>query len=228
MRRPRNEAGFALIVAMMGVLLISAVGTALLLTTSIETLITRNVRDGAAASYAAGAAASYAARELSVAPDWSPALSGALRLPLFDGTDAGVRTLPDGSTINLTHVTNLANCGVPAGCSDADLGATTLERPWGINNPRWALFGSGQLAAVLHTPTPFYVVILIADDPAETDDDPSSDASGPGSGVVLLRAEAFGPRGAHASVELVVAQVVRTVDGVASLGARIVSWRAAS
>jgi Tfp pilus assembly protein PilX len=227
-RRPGSEDGFALVVAMMAVLLISAVGTALILTTSIETLITRNFRDGAAASYAAAAAASYAARELSAAADWSPALGGALRLPLFDGTGAGVRTLLDGSAINLTHVTNLANCGVAAGCSDANLAATTLDRPWGVNNPRWAMFGCGQLAAVLNTPSPFYVVILIADDPAETDGDPSIDGSGPGSGVVLLRAEAFGPGGAHAGVELVVAQVVRTVDGVTSVGARIVSWRAPS
>jgi hypothetical protein len=224
MRPPRGETGLALVIAMMGVLLISAVGTALILTTSMETLITRNFRDGAAASYAAEAAASYAARELSAAPDWSAALTGLLRLPLFDGTGAGVRTLQDGSSINLTQIMNFANCRSPADCSDADRDATTVDRPWGVNNPRWRVFGCGRLAALLSTPSPFYVVVLIADDPAEFDGDPSSD----GSGVVMLRAEAFGPGGAHASVELVVSRVERTVNGVTSVGTRIVSWRAAA
>ena len=56
----RGEEGFAVIVAMMGLLLISALGSALVLATSVETLIARNFRDGAGALYAADAAAAHA------------------------------------------------------------------------------------------------------------------------------------------------------------------------
>jgi Tfp pilus assembly protein PilX len=221
-----GEAGFAIVVALMGVLLISAVGTALVLTTSVDTLITRNFRDGTAALYAADAAATHGALELSQAPDWSAVLAGWVRSSFFDGSAAATRTLQDGSTINLTEIVNLANCGTLAGCSDAVLSTTGLTRPWGMNNPRWQLFASGRLAELLGAPSPFYVIVLIADDPSETDGDPSSDGSGTGAGIVLLRAEAFGPGGAHASVEAVAARITWIANGVSSTGVRVVSWRA--
>ena len=214
---------------MMGVVLIGAVGTALVLTTSVETLITRNFRDGAGAFYAADAAATHGAVELSRAADWSAALGGWVRSDFFDGSAGGARTLQDGSTIDLTEIVNLANCGTPSGCSAADLNATALARPWGVNNPRWQIFASGRLADLLGAPSAFYIVVLVADDPSETDGDPLNDGSGvgnPGSGIVRLRAEAFGPGGAHASVETVVARVTWIENGVSSAGVRVVSWRA--
>lgn len=69
-----------------------------------------------------------------------------------------------------------------------------------------------------------YVVALVADDPGETDADPWQDGAGtetainPGAGVLLIRAEAFGRRGAHRVIE---GSVVRH-DLVA-----LARWRAA-
>jgi hypothetical protein len=45
-----------------------------------------------------------------------------------------------------------------------------------------------------------YVVVWVADDTAERDGDPSRDANG----VLLLHAQAFGPRGARKSVDATV------------------------
>ena len=57
--------------------------------------------------------------------------------------------------------------------------------------------------------SPFYVVVMVADDPSENDGDPLKDgtaADNLGKGVIALRAEAFGPFGAHKVIELTVAR----------------------
>ena len=56
-------------------------------------------------------------------------------------------------------------------------------------------------------------MVLVGDDPSETDGDPLTDGIGgtnPGSGVVALRAEAFGPHGTHRIIEATVARTVST------------------
>ena len=62
--------------------------------------------------------------------------------------------------------------------------------------------------------SPFYVVVMVGDDPSENDGNPLKDGSGarriPGSGVIALRAEVFGPRGAHKIIELTVARTDTT------------------
>jgi hypothetical protein len=225
----RRERGFAVIVAMMGLLLVSALGMALALSTSVETIISRHFRDGAGAAYAAEALVLYSVRELSALSDWTLALNGTVRSALFDETGTGVRRLRDGSVVDLDAVRNLADCGKPTSCSEGDLARADEERPWGTANPRWRLFACGRLEDVIGAPSPFYVVLLVADDPAETDLDPftdGGDAANPGSGVLRLRAEAFGPAGVHSA-----AQVTLSRDRTAGLTpvpatARIVSWRA--
>lgn len=230
--RVRAEDGFAVIVATMGLLMMSALGMALVLLTSIDTLIARNFRDGVAATYAADAVAAFGVRELSTTTDWTSVLAGRIRSSFADGTPEGLRTLGDGSTIHLTEIRNLSNCGTRTACPAADWSATHAERPWGANNPRWQIFAWGRLADLLpeSVDTGFYVVLLVADDPAETDDDPLVDGSGlnPGSGVLMLRAEAFGTGGSHGVVEQTLARVspadLNRNPGL--LGVRVVSWRA--
>ena len=104
-------------------------------------------------------------------------------------------------------------------------------RPWGLNNPRWQLYAWGRLADWLPEgaiDAGFYVVVLVADDPAETDGNPLADGPGSGFGVVMLRAEAFGPGGTHAAVEQTLARV--SADELSRRpdlhGVRVVSWRA--
>ena len=141
-----------------------------------------------------------------------------------DGTLAP--TLPDGRTLNLQSATNMINCNKTSACSDADMDANDGERQWSKNNPRFRLFAWGPVNDLNPTPTlnsPFYVAVWIADDGAENDDNPSLDG-GPasavwqadgmdknsGSGVLTLRAEAFGPGGAHRVIETTVARTDST------------------
>ena len=118
---------------------------------------------------------------------------------------------PTARTLDLTQVLTLANCGKVTACSPTDVvGNATGNRPWAADNPVWRLFAYGPLSAVMPTVnSPFYVLVLVADDASERDGDPTRDGSGegnPGAGVVSLRAEAFGPRGTHKIVELTVAR----------------------
>ena len=211
---------------MMGMLVMSALGAALVMATSIETFIARNFHDGAGAFYAAEAAAASAVEELASIGDWTAVLNGATRATWFDGMP-GPRTLADGSSIDLAALINLANCGHLSSCTDGEMAAATSQRPWGINNPRWRLFASGNLANLLGAPSRFYVAVFVADDPAETDGEPWADGSGPGnpgSGALVVRAEAFGPGGAHSAVQLTAARADLTSIGPDTV--RVVSWRA--
>jgi hypothetical protein len=135
-------------------------------------------------------------------------LSGAQRSPFVDGLASGTRILPNGAVIDLAEATNMINCGSLTTCSATDMNATTADRPWGANNPRYQLFAYGPSNNFIDTGTlnsPFYVIVWIADDPAETDNDPTKDGSdlnNKGSGVLTMRAEAWGGRGAHKIIEV--------------------------
>lgn len=218
----RRDQGFAVVVAMMATLMISAIAAALVLATTTDALIARNFRDGATAMYAAEAIALRTIDDLAAAPDWSAVLDGSARSPFFDG-GAGRRTLADGSTIDLTAIVNVWNCGKGAACTGADMTRTTVERPWGGNNPQWRIYACGRLADLapgVRSTSREYVLLLVADDPSETDGDSAVDglgAANPGSGVLLLRGEAFGAGGSHAVVDVTVAR--------AGPRLRIVSWR---
>lgn len=222
--RPRSERGVALILALMGVLLLSALGLGLVLTTSMELLIVGNYRNSEEALYGAEAALERALQDLRIVPDWNTILAGTDRSAFIDGPPDGTRVLPDGSIIDLTKLTNVANCGKTIACSAAELDAVTDERPWGTNNPRWTLYAYSPVRALLPADTinsPFYVITWVGDDPSENDGDPATDGSvqtNPGTGVIALRSAAFGPGGTHKVIEAAVAR-----SGPGSV--RILSWR---
>jgi Tfp pilus assembly protein PilX len=208
--QPASERGAALIVALMAMLLMSALGLALVLTTATETMISSNYREGREGLYAAEAGIERAIQDL-IFSDWNDVLSGNARSAFADGVP-GERTLPSGLRLNLIEVANLANCGRRSGCTQADLIAHTPDRPWAENNPVWQLYAYGPLSDLVPDGTIdslFYVVVMIGDDPSETDGDPLTDGAGlanPGRGVLTLRAEAFGPRGARRVIEATVAR----------------------
>ena len=222
--RRRSERGVALVIALMGVLLLSALGLGLVLTTSTELLVVGNYRTSQEALYGAEAALERALPDLLTVPDWNTILAGTDRSAFIDGPPDGTRVLPDGSIIDLTKVTNVANCGKTVSCSAAELDAVTDERPWGTNNPRWTLYAYSPLRELLPTDTmnsPFYVITWVGDDPSENDGDPTTDGSlqtNPGMGVIALRSEAFGPGGTHKVIEATVAR-----SDLGSL--RLLSWR---
>jgi len=212
----RSQNGVAMVIAMMAMLLMSALGLALVLTTTSETLISANFRNGQEAVYAADAVIERAVDDLLTVPDWNKLLSGAEQSGFIDGPPSGPRTLKDGSTIDLTQAINMANCQKISDCTAAEMNANTGERPWGANNPRWKLYAYGNLNDMLPTETinsPYYVVLFVGDDPSENDNDPTTDgasATNPGAGVLAMRAEAFGPRGAHKVIEVTLARTDTT------------------
>jgi len=221
MQQRRQDRGVALIVVLLTMVLLSALGVALVLATSAETRIASNFRTAQQTLYAAEAAADRAIDDLALVPDWSALIGGGVLSSFVDGPPGGIRQLDDGSLVDLAEVVAFANCQ-KAACSSADMEAVTEDRPWGPNNPRWTLFAFGPLRALLPAgaaPVPQYVVVMAGDDPGEIDNDPSRDgAAGTlGAGIIALRAEAFGPGGAHKIVELTV------VRGASAI--RVLSWR---
>jgi hypothetical protein len=215
-RRLDAERGVALVIALMATTLLLTLGGALILLSSSETGIAANFRVSHEARYAADAAIERAIADLRRESDFTPILSGALRSSFVDGPPSATRTLTDGSLIDLDQITNLANCNKPTFCSGTDLTATTTERPWGANNPRWTPYLYGPLANLLDGPivrSGFYVVAFVGDDASEIDDDPVFDgfsvgsAPNPGRGVVRIRAEAFGSRNAHAVIEATISRI---------------------
>jgi len=218
----RADNGVAVLAALFAMLLMTAIGAALVLTTSSETIIAANFRASTEAFYAADAAVERAMVELNGIADWNAVLTGSRRSVFVDGPPGGVRTMADGSTIVLATMVNEANCGRASACTAAEMDAVTAERPWGVNNPRWQLFAYGPLAQSASSETTgsaCYVVVLVADDPAENDGNPLQDGvetSNPGSGVMALRVEARGPRGARKALEATVARAAAP---------RLLAWR---
>jgi hypothetical protein len=198
----REERGVALVVALLSMLLLSALGIGLMMTTTTESMISTNFRDSGEALYAADAGVERVMQDLLTIPDWNRLLDADnARTSFTDGADPGARTLPDGSEFNLLSATNMLNCAKTADCTVAEMNAWTTERPWTTNNPRWRLIGYSPIADIIETGTvlsQMYVAVWIADDQAETDNDPTTDANG----VLLMRAQALGPGGAASVVEI--------------------------
>lgn len=205
-----EQRGIALVVTLMALALLSAIGVGLVLATSTDVLIAANAGAAGEALYAADALFDRTLAELRTVPDLTLVLNGTVSSTFVDGAPSGQRTLADGSTLALDDVLNLANCHKSASCSETDMNASLRDRPWGALNPRWRLFAYGALRAPegsIRSDLPVYVVSMVADDPRETDGDPWRDGGpagsvvNPGAGIVLVRAEAFGRRNAHRTVQ---------------------------
>ena len=161
--------------------------------------------------------------DLAAVGDWNAVLNGTVRSTFVDGAPGGMRVLADGSTIDLGQVLNMADCDKIQPCADADMDAVTAQRAWGPNNPRWQLYAYGRLKDLLPNESidsPYYVSVLVGDDPSETDAQPLEDGHTAGAGILVLRAESFGPRGFHMSVEMTVARPAAGQPGL-----RVLSWR---
>jgi hypothetical protein len=222
-----SRAGSALVAVLLGAAFLSALATAALLLTTSDTLAAARQRDARIALYAAEAALERAASELVRVPDWDPVLSGTLLSVHVDGPASAARVVPGGETITPEQVANLATCGTAATCSTAACAAVTEDRPWGANNPRWRPYAYGAIDTSTPGQAATFVVVLVGDDPSENDGDPGRDGmapDNPGAGIVLLRAEAFGPGGSRRSVEAAIARVI-VAPGVAA--PRVLSWREA-
>ena len=229
-----SERGIALVVTLLTISFLSALGLGLVLSTSIARMADNNHEDAVMVLNAAESALEVASRDLARIADWNLALSGGARSALVDGP-AGSRVLADGTGIDLTRLTNHLTCGRATSCSDAQRTASTADRPWGRQNPRWTLFlhaPAPQLTNPRHRSPP-YIVVWLGDDASERDDDPSRDggsAAGEGLHVLRARAEAFGSTGARRAIEAEVVRVCYGVspDEVCLPGTRLRSWRVAA
>ena len=212
----------ALVIALMAMTLMIALGMALMMTTMTETKISANYREGSEAMYAADAAVERVMQDILTVPDWNQMLKGNVTSAFIDGPASGTRTMPNGQKLDLTELTNSMRCGKTV-CSDADLFALTPDRPWGKNNPRWQLYAYGPLSDMLPTGTinsSDYVIVWIADDPSENDGDAVTDGgapicsdagcSNPGTGVIAMLAQAYGPDGVTRRIQVTLARTDTT------------------
>ena len=221
-------------VAALAILLIATLGAGLVLITSTETLIAANFRTSSEVFYAADAVVGRAIVDLRTEPEWSRVLDGTARSAFVDGPPSGTRRLPDGGRVDLSAVINMANCGRTAPCSLAEMAEVRGARPWGANNPNWRLFAYGWLDDLLEGAprgSLCYVVAMVGDDGSENDGDPLRDGfrigvlPNPGAGVLLVRAEAFGPRASHYAIEAVIQHFsMDESDPASPVGLRLRSW----
>jgi hypothetical protein len=142
------ERGFALVAALMTMVLVMAMGAGLVLATSAEAVIGGNFARSRQAFYGAEAAGEWALADLQSVADWPAMLAGGETSWFADGPAGGSRALADGSTFDLGRVVAAA-----AG---------------------WTPFAWGPLADLLDAGLrprcpPLYVVVLVAADPAGPD-----------------------------------------------------------
>ena len=229
-----GEEGVALIITLLSTSLMLALVVALLLTTMTEMKIAAGYRQQAVTHYAAEAGLDLVVQTLSAIPDWDGIVSGVSTSTFTDGPPSGIRVLPGGTEIDLTTVTHTMRCGQPA-CRGTDVTAVTSARPWGSNNPVWQLYAYGPLNRMLPAgaiDSHMYLMVWVADDPSENDNDPFRDGGvpagcdrtrapscvddNPGRGVIAIVARAVGPNAAQHTIEATIRRSDRS---------RIVSWR---
>lgn len=226
-----GERGIALIMVMLVTTFLSALGIGVVLAVFMDRLATGNMTGSVAMLYAADSAIEIAARDLAQIEDWNVVLNGGQGSSFTDGVAGGVRGLPGGGAIDLTLMTNMLNCGRSSTCTTAQMNASSTERPWGSNNPRWRLFAHGPMQQFpqLARPAPCYLAVWIADDGREQDGDPLADEANtlqPGHGIVRLHAEAFGLAGSRRAIEAELSRVCPGGEPGGCLpGIRVQSWQ---
>ena len=211
----REERGAALLIAITLVLLLMAIGGAVSIASRTETLIAASFRQARETVYAAEGAVAIAVRDLDLITDWSTVLSGAAASSFTDGAAIGMRTLPGGGSVMLC-------CAADSLTGDVQLRARG-GRSWGADTPQWQIFAWGPVGAWLpagRIESALYVVVWVADDPADADGNPAADANG----ILQLHAHALGPVGGRRVVEALVQRPVAG-GGPQPPGVRILSWR---
>ena len=197
MKRVNTERGSALVIALMAMMLLTALGAATVMVSRTETAIANNYRNSQEALYAADAAVERVIQDVLMVPRWNDILDGTTQSAFVDGAAAAQKTLPGGGKLTLTSATTQLQ-------SESDAASR-----WGANSPQWRLFAWGPLRGLLPAPaidSPMYVTVWVADDPAETDNNPLSDSNG----TLTIHAEAVGPGGTRKVIEVTVARTSTT------------------
>jgi len=187
------------LLALVTTLLLGSIGLGLVTVTNTEAAMAANARESSEMLHAAEAAAELASAEIIRAASWNDVLAGVTRSAFTDGTTTP--RLASGETLDLTSATSVLQVA-----SDADA-------KHGLNNPRWRLFLYQPLSSIAHAASSQYVMAWVADDLAETDNDPLAD----GNGIVMVRAQAAGRLGMQRTIDVTIAKK--------NLGIGITSWR---
>ena len=194
-RALRDERGVALIIVLLSTMLLTALAVSLVLLTSSETLLTANYRNSHEALYAADAAVERVVQDLLSVSQWNDLLASSNIQSSFTDGPTSV-TLADGTRVDVFRE------------RDRVQSETNTLNIWGSNNPVWQVYAYGPMSNMLPEgiPTDAYVLVLVGDDPSESDNNPSVDTNG----VLTLHAEAWGIGGAHKVVEVTVARTSST------------------
>lgn len=225
-RRLHCECGVALIIVLLVASLVFVVGTGLALVLTIGQLVSRNHRDAAMLQAAAHAGIELAADAL-ITADWQAVLGGWVVANGSDGAPDGIR-VHEGTRIDLAAETSWLTCGQPSPCSPAERAVSSMERPWGTNNPAWRLYLFGPLTsfAPFRARVPAYLLVWVGDDGRETDGRPDLDG-GNGTGRHVLRAHALavGRDGARRAVHAELVRVCLPARTACEPGIRVQSQR---
>lgn len=208
-RRGRPDTGMALMPVLMATTLVATLAAALVLVVMSDSLASANHGAAQQALYAADAALEETAVELRTM-DWRSLPGAGTSRRLDDG--GAPPSLPGIGLLDVARLTAAMQAE-----SDARYG--TLP-----DRPVWRLFGRGSFGRLLQgrRVPPVYLVVWVADDGEERDGNPGLDANG----VVLVRAEAFGPAAARRGVEATVAlQQPAPGDPAPRREVRMLAWR---
>jgi hypothetical protein len=195
---PWNERGSALLVVLLTTLLMAGLAGGLTITVMTEEAIEANHRRAVEGRYAADAMLARAASDVAVRPRWQALIDGEVPTALQVGPP--VRTLADGSSVDLTRVTIALQ--------------RALDRARGAGVSRWQLYAWGWHGDLV-TGEPEDRLMLVAawvrgGPELVKDDDDAPEES------IVLRADAFGPFGTRRGVE---GMLRRGPDAV-----RLVAW----
>lgn len=197
-----DERGSALLIALVAAVMLSALGLGLVTLTNLERAIAANYQGANEMLYAADAGVERAVMDIRLVPTWTDLLNGTARSGFVDGTTTP--TGPGNTAINLMTMTAKLQ-------AQSDSAAS-----WGPNNPQWRLYAYGPLSRMSagSIKNLAYLIVWIADDPSETDNDSAADTNG----VITLVAQAVGVRAGSRMIEVTLAKT-------GALGVRILSWR---
>jgi hypothetical protein len=194
-----NDPGAALLIVLLATMLIGALAAAAIVLSTADSSVSLNFRATEEAVAAADAAVNRALAELEAAPDWTTVLAGGLA----GFSDGNSRPLaPDGHALDLANLTAARQAD-----SDSTYGAGNPDAP------RWRLFAHKPLADVVEdasVPGIAYVIVWVADDPADGDGNPGRDANG----RLLVHADAYGLAGSR-----------REAEALVEYPGRVVNWR---
>ncbi len=197
-----RDAGAALVLALLVTVLLAALAGGLITLGDTEAALAHNHRAAGEVRYAADAAIERALADIANVASWTDLLTGLVRSPLY--ASSTTPATPWGTPVDLMVLTTEVQ-------AESDAVAV-----WGLNNPSWRVYASGTLDAAAGSVLPAaaaYLVVWVADDPSETDNNPMADTNE----IVLLHGLALNGLGMRSGAQV----TVQRTSGVI----RIPAWR---